>query len=120
MRRLAQQTAALGSHGHFWCPDCDRNHTVRLNGPYKWEWNGSEECPTLQPSVKVTGNEQISDEQWAEYERYGTPLPVPKPFVCHSYVTNGQIQFLPDSTHELAGKTVDLPEYPEDYLKVPS
>ena len=120
MRRLVQQTSALGSYGHFWCPGCDRNHTVRLNGPHKWEWNDSEELPTLQPSVKVTGIEDATNEQYAEYERYGTPLPTPKEFVCHSYVTNGQIQFLSDSTHDLAGNTVDLPEYPEDYLRVPS
>jgi len=30
---------------------------------------------------------------------------------CHSYVTDGRIQFLNDCTHDLAGQTVDLPEY---------
>ena len=28
---------------------------------------------------------------------------------CHSFVTDGRIQFLSDSTHVLAGQTVDLP-----------
>jgi len=32
------------------------------------------------------------------------------PSVCHSYVTDGRIQFLADCTHALAGLTVDLPE----------
>ena len=31
---------------------------------------------------------------------------------CHSYVKDGQIQFLNDCSHVLAGQTVDLPELP--------
>jgi hypothetical protein len=31
--------------------------------------------------------------------------------VCHSHVRDGKIQFLGDCTHELAGKTVDLPDW---------
>ena len=33
--------------------------------------------------------------------------------VCHSFVTDGRIQFLADCTHALAGQTVDLPEWPK-------
>jgi hypothetical protein len=29
---------------------------------------------------------------------------------CHSFVTNGKIQFLADCTHKLAGQTVELPD----------
>jgi hypothetical protein len=32
------------------------------------------------------------------------------PNVCHSFVTDGRIQFLTDSNHALAGQTVDLPD----------
>jgi hypothetical protein len=32
--------------------------------------------------------------------------------VCHSFVTDGRIQFLNDCTHPLAGQTVDIPEWP--------
>jgi hypothetical protein len=35
--------------------------------------------------------------------------------VCHSFVTDGRIQFLSDCTHELAGQTVDLPDDFEGY-----
>ena len=31
-------------------------------------------------------------------------------FVCHSFVTDGRIQFLGDCTHDLAGHTVELPD----------
>jgi hypothetical protein len=34
--------------------------------------------------------------------------------VCHSFVTEGRIEFLSDSTHELAGQTVPIPEWPYD------
>jgi hypothetical protein len=30
---------------------------------------------------------------------------------CHSYVTNGRIQFLSDCHHSLAGQTVELPDW---------
>ena len=30
--------------------------------------------------------------------------------VCHSFITDGRIQFLGDCTHELKGQTVELPE----------
>jgi len=31
--------------------------------------------------------------------------------VCHSFVTDGNIQYLGDCTHELAGQTIELPEF---------
>lgn len=31
--------------------------------------------------------------------------------VCHSFVTDGCIQYLGDCTHRLAGQTVDLPAW---------
>ena len=33
---------------------------------------------------------------------------------CHSFVTDGRIQFLSDCTHALAGQTVDLPDIKEN------
>lgn len=30
--------------------------------------------------------------------------------LCHSYIVNGMIQYLPDCQHSLAGKTIELPE----------
>lgn len=51
-----------------------------------WTWNGSVEAPTLRPSVKTTGHD----------------------FICHSWINDGAAQFLPDCSHEFAGKTIDL------------
>lgn len=33
--------------------------------------------------------------------------------VCHSFVTDGKIQFLGDCTHNLVGQIVELPEIDE-------
>ena len=70
-----------------------------LHGPGagpRWGWNGDAEKPTFTPSVLVRYN-------WSDGER-----------VCHSFVTDGQIQFLGDCTHALAGQTVDIPAWEEE------
>lgn len=60
----------------------------------KWGFNGDLERPTLTPSVLSTFH--VGPER--------------TPFTCHSFVRDGQIQFLGDCTHALAGQTLDLPE----------
>lgn len=88
----------------FKCPGCQRNHGVRIralsspgdhNGP-GWEWNGNAEWPTFSPSVLVT------------YDGADAGIDGAPPAVCHSFVVDGQIQFLADCTHALAGQTVPL------------
>lgn len=47
---------------------------------------------------------------WCNYEeRYGKASPF-KCVQCHSFVTDGKIQFLSDCSHAKAGMTIDLPE----------
>lgn len=36
--------------------------------------------------------------------------------VCHSFVTEGRIQFLGDCTHVLAGQAMPMAEFPSTYL----
>lgn len=98
---------AEGAPGNlaFHCPGCDYLH-VLPTGPgtgARWGYNGNPAAPTFTPSVLVrTGKAYLpSAPEWEE----GDP-----PLVCHSFVSNGRIQFLDDSTHHLAGQTVDLPE----------
>lgn len=74
----------------FWCPGCNEPHTV--NGG--WQFNGDVERPTFMPSIRVTKGYVES--------------------ACHSHVINGQVVFLPDCKHALAGQTVPLPPLPED------
>ena len=74
----------------FWCPGCKTVHMVDQ------KWKVDYEMQTIAPSVRVS-----------------TPLPK-KTEICHSFVRSGKIQYLSDSTHELAGKTVVLPEFEMD------
>lgn len=78
----------------FHCPGCESGHSIPVTGPRKWNWNGSLEKPTLFPSILVNR---------------GRANPTAE--VCHSFVTDGRIQFLADCTHRLAGQTVELPDF---------
>ncbi|CAN7592965.1 DUF6527 family protein [Pseudorhodoferax sp. LjRoot39] len=61
-------------------------------GTGNWTWNGSTDAPTLRPSVLTTGST----------------------FRCHSWITDGQAQFLDDCDHDMRGSTVDLLAVPAD------
>lgn len=102
----------------FYCPGCKTHHHIQHGsdiGP-NWGWNGSLERPTFSPSVLVSGTD-FTERGRADYEAWraaGHPDRGGKaferaPMVCHSFVTDGRIQYLGDCTHELAGQTVDLP-----------
>lgn len=95
---------------HFWCPGCDHAHGIST-GPNGWTWNGDLEAPTFTPSVLVHPHRTLIDDT-LEGEALTAPANVTMTPLCHSFVTDGRIQFLGDSTHELAGQTVDLPPWP--------
>lgn len=104
----------------FWCPGCECTHGVLVRtgeGPCDvvWGWNGSVDAPTFAPSVLVRwfktselGERQIRERSLQLGQRAdGSDV------VCHSFVVAGQIQFLADCTHALAGQTVPLPAWTE-------
>lgn len=105
---------------HFWCPGCDDVHGINVGegGPPRWGWNGNVDKPTFTPSILVRGV-SITEQGEADYDAWmaaGCPPRNGKAFdhrntVCHSFVTDGRIQFLGDCTHTLAGQTVDLPDW---------
>jgi len=105
----------------FECPGCRETHAVSISGGHPgWTFNGDFERPTLSPSVLVrTGHycntPPVPGDCACDFqERYPEEDPWEWPCaVCHSFVRDGQIQFLGDCTHALAGQTVDLPELPE-------
>lgn len=110
----------IGQIASFFCPGCKSFHTLNVSGESRpgWGFNGNIEKPTFTPSVLVKSGHYASghkpgDECWCTYyaehpdeDRDGFECGI-----CHSFVTDGRIQFLGDCTHELAGQTVDLPEY---------
>lgn len=82
----------------FRCEGCGGAHTVTITGPGAWQYNGDPERPVLSPSVLV---------------RYGLE---PDAQRCHSFVgchgaAPGEIIFLSDCTHDLAGQVRPLPDW---------
>lgn len=96
----AAKVASLGKQAngdqmvHFHCPGCDDVHQIRVG---TWTWNGDLERPTFTPSVLVRYEVSPPNQHLST--------------ICHSFVTDGRIQFLGDCTHALAGQTVDLPPW---------
>lgn len=89
----------------FRCPACAEPHAVAVKGPQAWGWNGNGDAPTFTPSVLVTWPANPdADERFKEWRSERR---------CHSFVTDGQIQFLGDCTHALAGQTVQLTDFDE-------
>lgn len=103
-----------GSLG-FWCPGCKEMHVVATS---RWTFNGDYDRPTFSPSVLVTSGHyvprfQTGDTCWCTYNAEHPDEPAPyKCERCHTWVRDGQIVFLSDCTHELAGKTVPLEPRP--------
>lgn len=106
--RYADNGTAPGRRVHFRCPGCDDVHGVTVDWDNGWGFNHNLDRPTFTPSVLVRG------VQWAADEGFHKPNHKVAPgeqIICHSFVTDGRIQFLGDCTHVLAGQTVDLPEW---------
>ena len=112
-----------GGRVGFWCPGCAEAHWIGVGpgeGP-RWGYNGDLDKPTFTPSilvrsVRIDGGDAELDRILHSYK-----LPEDRErmladrrinTVCHSFVTDGRIQFLDDSTHALAALTVDLPRFP--------
>jgi nitrate reductase beta subunit len=101
----------------FFCPGCHSTHQVwteHLNPEANWSFNNNLEKPTFVPSILVRGSQIEVDENDRWTGRWlRNPDGSVKQLVCHTFVTDGRIQFLPDCTHELAGQTVDIPVLPQ-------
>lgn len=105
---LKYGSSALAGY-YFRCPGCMDEHHIDLT----WSFNGNVDRPTISPSVLVTGptTVQNADYEWTgKYVMGANNEPIP--MVCHSFITDGNIQFLTDCTHDLAGQTVPLPDFP--------
>lgn len=79
----------------FHCPGCGTGHgfnVVSGTGYPVWTYNNDPIRPTIRASILV---------RWPTQNGM---------HICHSFITDGQIDFLSDSTHALAGQTVELPD----------
>jgi hypothetical protein len=78
-----------GEREFFWhCVGCRMGHTFKTP---RWTWNGDWNKPTFNPSLV--------------YRLNRTNMP---PAVCHTFVRDGMIEYLPDCTHKLAGQKVAM------------
>ena len=92
LKPMARDGAVVGYA--FWCQGCNEPHTYYVvnwrNNPV-WTFNGNLEKPTFTPSLLY---------------RY------PPEKTCHLFLTDGNIQYLGDCSHELKGRTVPLQDWP--------
>jgi hypothetical protein len=85
-------------HGRaFRCPGCRDTHRIPVAGPKRWTFNESMVAPTFWPSILVRYEGEDDGKRVVE--------------ICHSFVTDGRIEFLKDCTHALNGQTVELPDW---------
>lgn len=105
MAKVKEEKTVGGSH-YGWiikCPGCKEEHTLKSKNPSAkdekqregWDFNNDKDKPTFYPSLRVRGY-------------CGPDMPNG---TCHSFITDGKIRFLDDCTHDLAGQTVDLPDW---------
>ena len=72
-------------HGYIIeCPACGHGHLF----DDRWTFNGNYDKPSFSPSMLVNAGEP--DRR------------------CHSFVTDGKIQYLDDCFHEFKGKTIEF------------
>lgn len=92
-------------HIAFHCPGCNEIHIVDS----RWTFNENVNTPTISPSLLV---------RYRHPKGHSNKNPAPLGYsgeyveeVCHSFIKDGAIQFLPDCTHKMAGTTVDIPDF---------
>jgi len=98
----------------FICPGCDQAHHIFTTTGTKlsnnktplWKFNGDVNKPTCTPSLSIKFTQGLELE--------GTL----KHCVCHSFIREGQIQYLNDCTHKLAGQTVAIPDWEKYWSKI--
>lgn len=109
---MAKVTIHEGGAISFECPGCKVRHVINTNPNYLWEFNGDIDRPTIKPSILVKSGHYMQGHKgqcWCDYNKEHSEDPSPfKCYQCHSFVTDGKIQFLDDCTHELTGQTVEM------------
>jgi hypothetical protein len=105
---------ATGREGlTYWCQGCAGPHSICTKGASAWGWNGDVDRPIFTPSVKVTYPAVPDAEE--KFKEWRTER------ICHTFVgcngaKPGEVIFLGDCTHALAGAVQPLPDLPA-YLR---
>jgi hypothetical protein len=79
------------------CPACGRPHAFDS----RWTFDGDMRAPSFEPSMlEWTPHPDAPGDRNRATSR------------CHSFLRKGVWEYLPDSTHRLAGQKVPLPDWP--------
>ncbi len=97
VRTLSGADGQKRKYVYYWCPGCGHAHSVPAE---RWHWNGSEESPTLEPSVR---------------HFIMKPGTLAETTICHYHLRKGVIEYCGDCQHNLRGQNVPLQEIPADY-----
>ena len=83
-----------------WCPACEEAHHFKTDGVHPcWTFNGNADAPTFTPSMRISWGKFVNPV----HDEGG---------VCHYILTDGVINFCGDCTHDMAGQSVPLPDWP--------
>ena len=104
----------------YWCQGCDMLHQVAVGegDVPRWGYNGNPEAPTFTPSVLVRWHQWTPpayNPEIAAKIKSGEIVQTKVEKVCHTFITDGRVQFLGDCTHQYAGQTLELPDLPGDW-----
>lgn len=89
MELLSPVLGKSGDSLWFMCSGCGELHQIKIGvGPgMRWGWDGNSERPTFWPSIRMNTDQHL----------------------CHAYVSGGNLLYLSECTHNMAGQTVPLP-----------
>ena len=117
--KLLRREDPSGGYWVFYCPGCQELHPFDK----RWSFDGNLEAPTFLPSLRMgpywrmppgwDPEEAKARGESLENDPATGRLPGAVEWACHLFLRTGHLEFLSDCSHELAGKTVDLPELPD-------
>lgn len=107
LAQVASVDSPMGLTFAHWCPGCRERHLFNITRPLHngamWSWNGSSDTPSFMPSMNIKVGPYEDPDHPEDYEPQR---------VCHYHLTDGVITYCADTTHALAGQSVQLPDYP--------
>lgn len=111
MNQVSSKLRRVNGGFAHWCPGCEEIHVL----PDSWKFNGNLGSPSFVPSFKHSGVRRIFvDGNWTgNWKRDGDGNTVP--LACHYILTDGQLNFQKDCSHQLASKVVPLPNLPAGF-----
>ncbi len=106
----------------YFCQGCGDSHSIKTKGAGAWSWNGDVEKPVFGPSVSCKSGHFADGYDgkgcWCNFYKENPPEQDEHVFtckICHTFVgcngaQPGEVIFLGDCTHALAGTVQPFPD----------